>query len=395
MVAVAGGEHAHVGDIVTTRRNDRRLVTSQGEPVRNRETWTITAINPDGALTAQRHGGEDEVVLPVQYVREHVRLGYAATEHGYQADTADTAIALATTATSRRGLYVAMTRGRHRNDIHVVTDTIDTAEAIDVLDGILAVDRADTPAVTTRRDLAQQDRTPRPVAARCEVPDWFPAYLDLARQAVVDAHRHRERLEHNVRDAESHLAAPQRRLAATERATSPIRNLLAAAAAATQHARWELNRLQRELTAAPRQRRRQLRHQLAAATRHLDTTTQRLQRVEAAAAPAVHAHSQALAECDRAERRLDATRDALDFDRHLPKYHAAEQRVEALTTWHEWATGRPVQPELLRAAHPVLTSSTETITLATQCAAEPAITTTRSQPERKAAPQLTGPELSL
>ena len=97
------------------------------------------------------------MVLPVEYVREHVRLGYAATEHGYQADTVDTAIALATSATSRRGLYVAMTRGRDRNDVHVVTDTTDIAEAVDVLDGVLAVDRADTPAVTTRRDLAQHD----------------------------------------------------------------------------------------------------------------------------------------------------------------------------------------------------------------------------------------------
>ena len=393
---VAGGEHVHVGDVVMTRRNDRRLATSTGEPVRNRETWTITAINPDGALTLRRQGGHDQVLLPIGYVREHVRLGYAATEHGYQADTVDTAIALATAATSRRGLYVAMTRGRHRNDVHVVTDTSDVVEAIDVLDGVLAVDRADTPAVTTRRTLAQQDHNPR-FMPRCAIPDWFPAHLDRARQAVADAHQHRQRLEQHVRDAEVDLANAQRRLAAINRATSPILDMLAEAKTRAQHARWEHSRIQRELAAAPRRRRRQLRHQLAAATRQLAAATQQLQRIEAAAAPAVHAHTEALGERYRVERRRDATRDALDFDRRFPLHRSAEPRLEALTTWHEWASGRPVQPGRLRAAHPVLTSSAETIALATRWASEPAIaTTTRAQSERQATtPRLTGPELSL
>ena len=48
---IAGGEHAHVGDVVATRRNDRRLITTGGEPVRNRDTWTVTAIGDDGSLT--------------------------------------------------------------------------------------------------------------------------------------------------------------------------------------------------------------------------------------------------------------------------------------------------------------------------------------------------------
>ena len=51
---IAGGEHVHVGDVVATRRNDRTLITSAGEPVRNRETWTVTAIGTDGSLTVSR-----------------------------------------------------------------------------------------------------------------------------------------------------------------------------------------------------------------------------------------------------------------------------------------------------------------------------------------------------
>ena len=71
-----------------------------------------------------------------------------------------------------------------------------------------------------------------------------------ARHALADAHQHRDRLEHNVRDADADLAAAQRRLAAIDRDTSPARDLLAHAKTRTQHARWEQDRLQRELAAA-------------------------------------------------------------------------------------------------------------------------------------------------
>ena len=100
---IAGGEHVHVGDVVATRRNDRTLITSAGEPVRNRETWTVTAIGTRRSLTVTREQGHGSVTLPADYVREHVRLGYAATEHGYQSDTVDHSIALPSSATTRRG----------------------------------------------------------------------------------------------------------------------------------------------------------------------------------------------------------------------------------------------------------------------------------------------------
>lgn len=153
---IAGGEVAHVGDVVVTRRNDRHLTTSKREPVRNRETWIVTSIGGDGALTVTRQHGSGSVTLPADYTREHVRLGYAATEHGWQADTVTAAISLTTAATSRRGLYVAATRGRDRNEFCVVTESDDLAAARVVLDNIVAHDRADGPAVSQRRTLAQQ-----------------------------------------------------------------------------------------------------------------------------------------------------------------------------------------------------------------------------------------------
>ena len=170
---IAGGDHAHVGDVVATRRNDRHLTTTTGEAVRNRELWTVTATNTDGSLTVSHHGGHGHVTLPADYVRAHVRLGYAATEHGWQSDTVDTAIALTSPATTRRGLYVAATRASDENVICVITESDDVAEARDVLEGIVAIDRADVPAVTQRHTLAQQARHQRASrdARRAEVPD--------------------------------------------------------------------------------------------------------------------------------------------------------------------------------------------------------------------------------
>ena len=91
-----------------------------------------------------------------------MRLGYAATEHGHQGDTVDVGIALVSTATTHRGLYVGMTRGRDDNHVHVVTESTDPAEARDVLECVIAHDRADVPAVTQRRDLAHQIPPPEP-----------------------------------------------------------------------------------------------------------------------------------------------------------------------------------------------------------------------------------------
>ena len=65
-------------------------------------------------------------------------------------------MSLVSAVTTRRGLYVAATRGRDDNLLCVVTDSDDVAEARDALETILAFDRADIPAVTQRRTLAHQ-----------------------------------------------------------------------------------------------------------------------------------------------------------------------------------------------------------------------------------------------
>ncbi len=114
-----------VGDVVATRRNDRRLRTSVGEPVRNRERWIVSATDSieEGDVTVTRLDGHGTITLPRDYVREHVQLAHTTTEPGAQGDTSTCSVTLATTATTRRGLYMAMTRGEREDLALVVTQS--------------------------------------------------------------------------------------------------------------------------------------------------------------------------------------------------------------------------------------------------------------------------------
>jgi conjugative relaxase-like TrwC/TraI family protein len=206
-VRVAGGETAAVGDHVVTRRNDRALRTDRGEPIRNRDRWTVTAVHRDGSLTVSHAGGHGTAVLPAEYTAGHVRLGYAATAHGHQGDTVDVSLAVITEATSPRSLYVAATRGRDENRLFVVTDEADQAR--DVLERVLANDRADLPAVAQRRNLARQ--VPRTRVAEQEVAAARRA-LDEARRQAEPELRPLHAAEEQLRVAEQQLQKQRRSL---------------------------------------------------------------------------------------------------------------------------------------------------------------------------------------
>jgi conjugative relaxase-like TrwC/TraI family protein len=341
---VAGGEHAHVGDVVMTRRNDRRLVTSAGEPVRNRDIWTVTHIDAHGSITVSHEGDHGAVTLPARYAREHVRLGYAATEHGWESDTVAVGISLASAATTRRGLYVAATRGRDSNEMCVITESPDVAEARDVLEAIVAVDRADIPAVTQRRTLAVQQRpheVPVPVAPtpRCEIPDWFTAVLQDARRDRDDAETRqaeravqRQRLENAAKIADRNL----RHVAS---ATAPDRDAYARAAAQAADARRDYTAAQRRLEAAPWRHRRTARHAVEVARGQRERAEASLEQTRERTAPAVERYCKAHAEQRKAhdDLRFQDTADWLDTVRHPIDVHT--RRLAALDTWRQWAAG--------------------------------------------------------
>ena len=66
----------------------------------------------------------ERIVLPADYVAEHLALGYASTVHAAQGLTVDTCHTVVTQTTAAEALYVGMTRGRQANTAHVVTRAV-------------------------------------------------------------------------------------------------------------------------------------------------------------------------------------------------------------------------------------------------------------------------------
>ncbi|OBA66299.1 hypothetical protein A5780_14420, partial [Nocardia sp. 852002-20019_SCH5090214] len=162
------GLSASAGDVVCTRRNNRRLALGERDWVRNGYRWRVDTVHADGSLTVThlRPGGRpgDATVLPPEYVGLHVRLGYAMTIDSAQGTTADACHTVLTGSESRNQLYVAITRGIHANHLYVPT-TIDGSEAsfwtepailprtaVEVLQHILACEATHTSAHTALRD---------------------------------------------------------------------------------------------------------------------------------------------------------------------------------------------------------------------------------------------------
>jgi conjugative relaxase-like TrwC/TraI family protein len=130
-VALADGTVAFAGDRIATRRNDPTLLTTTGDEVRNRHTWTISKVHRNGDLTVT-DPDRGTVRLPAGYVARHVELGWATTGYGNQGVTVDAGIAVVEPSSTRAGIYVAMTRGRLGNFAWIPDPTgrADPAEAL-------------------------------------------------------------------------------------------------------------------------------------------------------------------------------------------------------------------------------------------------------------------------
>jgi hypothetical protein len=133
--------------------------------VKNGDRWQVTHRYQDGSLAVRRLGKGDAprgkaLVLPAGYVANEVELGYASTVHRAQGSTVDTAHALINPDTAARELlYVALTRGRHRNEAYVIQpdphevephlDQPDTHDVTGQLARVLARSDADLSATET------------------------------------------------------------------------------------------------------------------------------------------------------------------------------------------------------------------------------------------------------
>ncbi len=188
-VTLADGTRASAGDMLITRRNDRRLRSVDGSWVKNGDRWHLLTAHPDGALTVSRQdratrrghagaGATRRVTLPAGYVAQHVQLGYASTIHGAQGVTVDSTHTVLTGTETRQALYVALSRGRESNHLYLATpnaslDSIDphlqdtVADPRQVLTDILdrdgrahsatTVEHGDAPELLRQAVLAYQD----------------------------------------------------------------------------------------------------------------------------------------------------------------------------------------------------------------------------------------------
>jgi hypothetical protein len=175
---IANGQTAGAGDEVVTRQNNRMLTVGKGW-VKNGDRFVVSATNPDGTMTLRRSPGGAEVVLPADYVADHVELGYATTAHRAQGRTLDTAHAMVSPSTTREVLYVSATRGRQSNFLFVDTSydpdpatshdgLMAPQSAREVLTRVLANSGADLSAHETLRREQRQDEGFTVLAAEYE-----------------------------------------------------------------------------------------------------------------------------------------------------------------------------------------------------------------------------------
>ncbi|HWH00411.1 MAG TPA: MobF family relaxase, partial [Pilimelia sp.] len=120
-VTAAGGRDWQAGDVLRTRRNDRRLSVGDGH-VRNGDRFQVLGPGPQECLIVQDLTGRGRTVLPASYLAEHVEYGWASTIDAAQGATADVGVVLVRPGMDREHLYVAMTRGRHGNHAYITPD---------------------------------------------------------------------------------------------------------------------------------------------------------------------------------------------------------------------------------------------------------------------------------
>lgn len=130
-VPISRDQQAIWGDIIMTRKNDYdievtadpKVASISGEPaiVTNAHRWRVVGVDErDGSITAQRLNDNARAVLPAEYVKEHVVLGYVGTIHAAQGANAEVGLPIGDPEhITKSMIYPAMTRGTHMNRIYM------------------------------------------------------------------------------------------------------------------------------------------------------------------------------------------------------------------------------------------------------------------------------------
>ncbi|WP_448070454.1 MobF family relaxase [Georgenia yuyongxinii] len=114
------------GDLVQTRQNDSVI------GVANRQTWIVQHVE-SGMLWVREARNDRKhqrtVVLPAEYVAAHTHLAYATTAYGVQGSTVTGSHTILTDTTSAAAVYVGTTRGRERNQLDIIAESLTDARA--------------------------------------------------------------------------------------------------------------------------------------------------------------------------------------------------------------------------------------------------------------------------
>jgi hypothetical protein len=163
-VELADGNRASVGDLVITRRNERRLRIAATDWVKNGDRWTVLNLTRPGGLTVRHTRNGRTIALPAAYVQTSVELGYATTVHTAQGVTADTMYGVVTGEESRQQLYTMLTRGRSANHVYIAVvgdgdphtvlqpDNVHLRTATELFEHVLVRDASPQSATSLQRE---------------------------------------------------------------------------------------------------------------------------------------------------------------------------------------------------------------------------------------------------
>ena len=147
-----------MGDVIQTRRNDNQAGLVNGQ------RWIIDEIHEDKSMSAHRMDKPQiTTTLDADYVKAHVHRADVVTVHAAQGATANQGHSLVDESWTREQAYIAMTRGRKINTLHVVAGS--AQEARDTLRSVItSSDRGRTQAlshiVAARANEARSELTP-------------------------------------------------------------------------------------------------------------------------------------------------------------------------------------------------------------------------------------------
>jgi ATP-dependent exoDNAse (exonuclease V) alpha subunit len=226
--------HIRKGDIIISRRNDATVDVRPGprhqrgehvSQVRNGNRWRVAGLDAaTGRIAAERLSDQARAVFDNDYVRDHITLGYAATVHSAQGVTADTTHAVIGESASRAVAYVAMSRGRERNDVYIYSRAagegdhehrhlLDTTEVHQMRRGNKYA------AAHSLRIILTNDDRPRTMHAHTERADrrWLPPIVADLLERNDQRRAHRREAWRRYSEAERARKADNQRIISYDR----------------------------------------------------------------------------------------------------------------------------------------------------------------------------------